>query len=154
MNKNTNEEKSIQALYILQKDLLTILQNTKEVKIDKTNLFIEKAYNHFLDYGDTSIFKKLFFIKSGKTTLYNRLGLRAFFEENSIAFSYNVKKDSLKIAYYDTEAKGKPLKVSYRDFMSNKPKLTKEEKEKRLFEKVNNLTDDEKARLLAYIRNN
>lgn len=156
MTEKNNEQKLKleQGLEALKTDLLVILKNNKQVIIEKTNTFILKAYEHFLKYGDSDIFKRLFFVRVGNTTLFNKLSLRAFFEYNDIIFVYNVKKDSLKLAYTDPEKKGKPLNTSYTEYRAMpKESLTPEQKEQRLFEKVASLTDEQKARLKAYLKN-
>lgn len=147
---NVEEQTKIeeQSIIAIANDLKNILQASKKQSvIDKTSLFLDKALQHCLKCGDTSLFKKVFFIKVDNSNLYNRLGLCKYFEEHDVCFMYNVKKDSLKIF-----GNWKDLSESFKDWKerikneqaSIKASLSKEDSLKLKFEnKVKTLKPEE-----------
>lgn len=148
-------EKNYNGLLILLKEIVSIRLASKTVQ-DKTNTFLIKAVEHVKKYGDTSIFRKLFFLKVGKTYAYNTLNLKNYFEENGVCFVYNVKKDSLKIfGNYEN------IKETYLDYLERKKQErreelateTKEQKIERLFKsKIESLSESEKVLLKEYLK--
>lgn len=155
-NENKKEiEKNITGLETLLKDILSIKLASKTIA-EKTNIFLLKAFEHVKRYGDTSIFKRLFFLKVGKTYAYNTLNLKQYFEENSVCFAYNVKKDSLKVfGNYES------IKETYLEYLERKKQErrleieteTKEKKIERLFKsKIESLSESEKTLLKEYIK--
>lgn len=148
--QETNEK----ALLALANELANIKQASKQIQ-EKTSIFILKALEHCKKYGDTSIFKKVFFLKIGKVYLYNSLNLKNYFLENEVFFLYNVKKDSLKIF-----GNWKEIKESYKEYLERKRKEKQkerlsekpEEKIERLFKsKIESLDKSELALLKVYI---
>lgn len=155
-NENKKEiEKNIVGLETLLKDILAVKLASKTIQ-GKTNTFILKAIEHVKKYGDTSIFKRLFFLKVGKSYAYNTLNLKAYFEENGVCFLYNVKKDSLKI-FGDYEN----ITETYLEYLERKKKErrleleteTQEKKIERLFKsKIESLSESEKVLLKEYLK--
>lgn len=153
--KNTKEQLlNEKALLALASELAGIKQASKQIQ-EKTSIFILKAVEHCKKYGDTSLFKKVFFLKTGKVYLYNSLNLKNYFLENDVFFLYNVKKDSLKIF-----GNWKELQESYIEYLERKKKErqalllneTKENKIERLFKnKIESLDKTELELLKAYL---
>ena len=156
--KNTNglnEKQAEQAIIALAKELAGIKQANRLI-IEKTNAFLIKAIEHCKKHGDTSLFKKVFFIKAGNGILYHAIGLKSYFEDNGVCFVYNVKKDSLRIF-----GEWKDIKETFKEYrerikaerqaerLAEKP----DEKITRLFKnKIDALTDAEKTLLKNYIK--
>lgn len=153
--KNIKEQElNEKALIALASELAGIKQATKQIQ-EKTSIFILKAIEHCKKYGDTSLFKKVFFLKIGKVYLYNSLNLKNYFLENDVFFLYNVKKDSLRIF-----GDWKDIKESYLEYLERKKKEkqasllneSKEGKIERLFKsRIESLDKTELALLKAYI---
>lgn len=153
--KTTSEQElNEKALIALASELARIKQASKQVK-EKTNSFLIKSVEHCKKYGDTSLFKKVFFLKIGKVYLYNALSLKAYFSEQSVYFEYNAKKDSLRIF-----GEWKELKESYLEYLERKKKErqadllneSKESKIERLFKsKIESLDKTELELLKAYL---
>lgn len=142
------------ALLALASELASIKQASKQIQ-EKTSIFILKAIEHCRKYGDSSLFKKVFFLKVGKVYLYNSLNLKQYFLENDVFFLYNVKKDSLKIF-----GNWQEINESYLEYLERKKKErqalllneSKEGKIERLFKsKIESLDKTEMALLKAYI---
>ena len=154
--KTTKEQElNEKALLALAHELAGIKQASKQVQV-KTNTFLIKAIEHCKKYGDTSLFKKVFFLKIGKVYLYNALGLKTYFSEQEVYFDYKASKDSLKIF-----GNWKDIKETYLEYLERKKKEKQaerlsekpDEKIARLFKnKIDALSDAEKTLLKNYIK--
>lgn len=143
----------------LANELKNILQaSKKQAIIDKTSLFIVKAFEHCKKHGDTSLFKKVFFIKVDNTTLYNKLGIAKYLEDNNVMFLYNVKKDSLKVfgEWKDIKETFKEYKERVKKEMEKeKASLSKEQALENLFNsKIKNMSKEELELFKVFLKNN
>lgn len=152
--QNKEQFTSEKALIALANELAGIKQASKQVA-SKTSIFLIKAIEHCKKYGDTSLFKKVFFIKIGKVYLYNSLNLKNYFSEQSVYFEYKASKDSLKIF-----GDWKDIQESYLEYLERKKKErqalllneSKEGKIERLFKsKIESLDKTELELLKAYL---
>lgn len=163
MNTQDTQKKDFESLLALASTLKTILENSKKAnRVDLTNTFIIKAWSHYEKYGDSSIFKKLFFIRIDNSTLYNRLNLKAYFKSQGFDFDYNVKTDSLVIMKAMSKNDCKLLQTfkEYNESLENEKKKARlnesnQEKLARLYKaRFDKLTKSDKAILITFLKNN
>lgn len=126
------------------------------VKTEKVSEMIVLAIRHYTKAKDKRLFKKIFFQKVGKTTLFSLLHLKDYFLDYGVAFEYNAKKDMFWVAgnpadiqdtFLDWKEKEKTRKRQENEKLTDKEKL-----EKRFKKSFESLTKKQKEILLALLK--